>query len=307
MFRFSLNHLILFFFLFTISNSALSQITTSLFLKPSDTLNKPRRNTVVIAEASLGVTALIGLNQLWYNDYEQSNFHFKNDNDDWNQMDKLGHLSASYHVGRAGADLLNWAGVREKDQLIYGATLGLTFLTVVEVFDGYSEEWGFSWGDMTANVAGTGLYVGQELLWNEQRIIPKFSFHQTKYADVRPELLGSNFLEQSIKDYNGQTYWLSANVHSFFKKAKVPKWLNVAIGYGADGVLTGSDDVSGMIYSNHDRIRQYYLSLDMDLSRIKTNSRVLKSLLSAINFIKIPAPALEIDSKGRVKLHSLYF
>ena len=35
-------------------------------------------------------------------------------------------------------------------------------------------------------------------------------------SDLR---LGENFLEQILKDYNGQTYWLSANIHSFFKKS----------------------------------------------------------------------------------------
>lgn len=307
MFRFCPNHIFLFIISFLISSSAISQSKTDLFLTPSDTLNKPRRNAVVITEATLGVTTLVGLNQLWYSDYDQSKFHTINDNGEWMQMDKLGHVLTSYYVGRVGADVLNWSGVSEKDQLIYGATLGLTFLTVVEVFDGYSEEWGFSWGDMASNVAGTGLYVGQELLWNEQRMTLKYSFHQTKYADLRPERLGENFLEQTLKDYNGQTYWLSANIHSFFKKSKVPKWLNVAVGYGAEGMLTGNDESDSLDFPNQDRIRQYYLSLDIDLSRIKTNSRVLKSILGVINFIKIPAPTFEINSKGRLKFHSIYF
>ena len=300
-------HILLVLFILLIQFSVVSQSKTDLFLTPSDTLNKPRRNVVVITEASLGVTTLVGLNQLWYSDYDQSKFHTINDNGEWMQMDKLGHVLTSYYVGRVGANLLNWSGVSEKDQLIYGATLGLTFLTVVEVFDGYSEEWGFSWGDMASNVAGTGLYIGQELLWKEQRLTLKYSFHQTKYANIRPERLGENFLEQTLKDYNGQTYWLSANVHSFFKKSEVPKWLNVAIGYGAEGMLTGNDEPDSIDFPNQDRIRQYYLSLDIDLSRIKTNSRVLKSLLSVINFIKIPAPTFEINSKGRLKFHSIYF
>lgn len=306
MYKFYANHILLLVF-FLVSSSVISQSKINLFLTPSDTLNKPRKNAVVISEATLGATTLIGLNQLWYSDYNQSKFHTINDNGEWMQMDKLGHTLTSYYVGRVGADVLKWSGVNDKGQLIYGATLGLTFLTVVEVFDGYSEEWGFSWGDIAANVAGTGLYVGQELLWNEQRITMKYSFHQTKYADMRPERLGENFLEQTLKDYNGQTYWLSANIHSFFKKSKVPKWLNIAVGYGAEGMLTGNDEPDSILYPNQDRIRQYFLSLDIDLSRIKTNSRVLKSLLSVINFVKLPAPTFEINSKGRLKFHPIYF
>ena len=40
----------------------------NIFLKPSDTLNKPRRNGVIISEASLITMSLVGLNQLWYAD-----------------------------------------------------------------------------------------------------------------------------------------------------------------------------------------------------------------------------------------------
>ena len=195
----------------------------------------------------------------------------------------------------------------EKNQLIYGSTLGFAFLTAVEVLDGFSSEWGFSWGDMAANAAGTGLYVGQELLWKEQRMTLKYSFHQTKYATQRPDKLGEGFLEEVLKDYNGQTYWLSVNVHSFFKDSKVPKWLNVAFGYGADGMLTGINEPESSLFITQNRTRQYYLSLDIDLTRIKTNSRVLKSLLSVFNLVKVPFPTLELNDKNGFKLHYIYF
>ena len=41
---------------------------------------------------------------------------------------------------------------------------------------------GFFLGRYLANAAGTGLYVGQELLWKEQRIALKYSFHRTNIA-----------------------------------------------------------------------------------------------------------------------------
>ncbi|MGB5417984.1 DUF2279 domain-containing protein, partial [Algibacter sp.] len=221
------------------------------FLTASDTLNKPRRNAVTISEASAGIITLVGLNQLWYADFEQSKFHTINDNNEWLQMDKLGHVFTSYQLGKHGAQLLNWSGVSERDQLIYGATLGFTFLSAVEVFDGFSSEWGFSWGDILANCAGTGLYIGQELLWKEQRIALKYSFHQTNYAKHRPDKLGKTFFEQVLKDYNGQTYWLSANLHAFFKESNIPKWLNIAVGYGAEGMLTGTKDIDNQVLTSN--------------------------------------------------------
>jgi len=284
----------------------LSQSKMDSFLTSSDTLNKTRRSAVIIAESSIAGITLIGLNQLWYADYERSKFHTLDDNNEWLQMDKMGHAFTSYQLGRHGAQLLNWSGVGKKDQLIYGATLGFAFLTTVEVLDGFSKEWGFSWGDMLANASGTGLYVGQELLWNEQRIALKFSFHQTKYASQRPDKLGEDFLEQILKDYNGQTYWLSGNLHAFFKEKNIPKWLNLAVGYGADGMLTGTKDVDNQLLTNLNRQRQFYLSLDVNLSNIETNSKLLRSFLDVFDMIKIPFPTLEFNKKG-CAFHLFYY
>jgi uncharacterized protein YfiM (DUF2279 family) len=290
------------------SNGLFSQSTFDDFFKPLDTLSTSRRNLVVVSELVLTTAALVGLNEVWYADYEKSSFQFKNDNQDWLQMDKAGHVYSSYHLGRLSAEMLAWSGVSKKNQLLYGAGYGFFFLTAVEMFDGYSAEWGFSWGDVAANAGGTALYVSQELLWDEQRIIPKFSFHTTLYANQRPELLGEHFSEQILKDYNGQTYWLSANLHSFFKGSKIPKWLNVAVGYGAEGMLTSRKNTNQSIeLPNDDRFRQFYLSFDVDLSKIETKSHFLKSLFSLFNTIKIPSPTFEINGLGKSTFHVFYF
>jgi len=288
------------------SNGVVAQSTFDDFFKPSDTLHTKRRNAVVISEAVLTSAALVGLHQIWYTDYEKSSFQFKNDNNDWLQMDKAGHVFSAYHLGRMSAEMLNWSGVSKNDQLIYGAGYGFVFLTAVEMFDAHSAEWGFSWGDVAANATGTALNVSQELLWNEQRIIPKFSFHTTKYADLRPELLGKSVSEQILKDYNGQTYWLSANVYSFAKTTKIPKWLNVAFGYGADGMISSNSNASNIAF-DIERNRQFYLSLDVDLSKIETKSHFLKTVFSLFNTIKIPAPTFEINGSGKVKGYFIYF
>jgi hypothetical protein len=285
-----------------------SQNTAASFFKPADSLQLKRQNAVVISEAVLATGTLIGLNQVWYADYPKSNFHFINDNEEWLQMDKAGHVFSSYHLGRLGSEMLQWSGATKKNQLLYGAGLGFAFLTAVEVLDGYSSEWGASLGDIVANASGTALYVSQELMWKEQRITPKFSFHTTKYASYRPEVLGSSFSEQILKDYNGQTYWLSVNLHSFAKDSKIPKWLNVALGYGADGMITGNiENVTPISISNPKRFRQFYLSLDVDLTRIKTKSHFLKTVFSVLNTVKIPAPTIEFVHLNDIKYHFIYF
>jgi Predicted periplasmic lipoprotein (DUF2279) len=296
------------FLFFLIFQSVLAQNSFDTFFKPSDSLNKKRQNAVFISEAALGSAALIGLNQLWYADYPKSDFHFINDNAEWLQMDKLGHLYASYHLGRFGAEALNWSGASKKNQLIYGAGLGFAFLTAVEVMDGYSAEWGASTGDIVANATGTALYVSQELLWKEQRITPKFSYHKTQYADFRPEVLGSTFSEQILKDYNGQTYWFSINLYSFSKGSKIPKWLNLALGYGAEGMISGNDsNLPSNSVENRERSRQFYLSLDLDLTKIETKSHFLRTLFSVFNTVKIPAPTMEYSTQSGFKCYAFYF
>lgn len=298
----------IYFILFLFSFSVFAQSKLNQFLKPSDSLNIQRRNTVIISESVVSASVLIGLNQLWYADYPKSNFHFINDNSEWLQMDKLGHFFSSYQLGRFSKEALQWSGVSRKTQLIYGSTLGFVFLSAVEVLDGYSSNWGASVGDIAANAFGTSLYVSQELMWKEQRITPKFSFHTTPYASVRPNVLGNSFQEQIIKDYNGQIYWLSVNLHSFAKASKLPKWFNVAVGYGAEGMITGQDEFVNTIFlPESKRYRQFYFSLDADLTRIQTKSHFLKTFLSILNTIKIPSPTIEISSRGDFKFHYLYF
>lgn len=300
--RFILNSICVLVFSSTFSQSKINQ-----FLKPSDTLNTSRRNAVIITEASLATVSLIALDQLWYKDYPRSKFHTINDNGAWLQVDKFGHTFSAYQLGKFGSDALNWSGVSEKDQLIYGATLGFAFLGVVEVFDGFSEEWGFSWGDIAANGVGTGLYVGQELLWKEQRVIMKYSFHRTQYAQQSSDVLGEGLSQEFLKDYNGQTYWLSVNLHSFFRDSKIPKWFNVAFGYGAEGMISENSQASINTNTVTNPYRQFYFSLDIDLSRIETNSHVLRTLFDVFNMIKVPFPALEFNDKNGIIVHGIYF
>ena len=281
--------------------SSISLQAQNTFWQKSDTLDLKKQKTLIIAETSAYAVSMTGLYQLWYAKYPKSSFHTINDNAEWLQMDKMGHAMTSYYVGKMGMDLIKWTGNSKKNQLIYGAGLGFAFLTTVEIFDGFSKEWGFSTGDIIANASGTTLLIGQELLWKEQRIQFKYSFHQTAFANQNPDLLGHNLLEQSLKDYNGQTYWLSANIWSFNKQTKIPKWLNVAIGYGAENM------VSGYSLDNNNRYRQFYLSLDLDLTKIKTKSKFLKNVFSTVNFIKIPAPTLSYSKEAKFKFHYLYF
>jgi len=276
----------------------------------SDTLSLKKLTLVGVTGASLYAGSISGLYSLWYKNYPQTEFHFFNDNNEWLQMDKCGHITTSYYIGLVGYSALRWSGVPEKKAIWYGGLTGLIYLTSIEIMDGFSEQWGFSPGDMTANTLGTALFISQQLVWHEQKFKVKWSFHSSAYAKYNPDLLGNTFTERMLKDYNGQTYWLSANISSFgLQNSRFPKWLNIAAGYGAEG-MTGAfanpSEINGLPVPYYKRYRQFYISPDIDLSRIPVKSKTLKLILNTIGFIKIPMPALEFN-KGGVKFHPLYF
>ena len=255
---------------------------------------------------------MVGLNELWYKDYPTSKFHFFNDNQQWLQMDKIGHAFSCYYEGLAGIRMMKWAGFNHKQSTIIGGSYGLFVQTGIEVLDGFSEAWGASSGDMIANISGTALVVIQGLYWDEQKLLLKYSYSPTKYPDFRPELLGSSLSEQILKDYNGQTYWLSCNIHSIFPEKKFPNWLNIAFGYGAQGMVGGNDNIferenAIYDYSFLSRNRQFYISPDIDLSKLKIDNKLLKSFIIVINCIKFPMPALEYHTNRGFVGHWMMF
>ena len=284
-------------------------ISNSYRLIQPDTLNKKRLVLVSSSKIALASTSFIVLNELWYSKYPKTKFHTFNDSKEWLQMDKVGHSTTSYYLGYLSYEIFKWTGLENKKSILIGGATGLMYMSVLEFMDGFFDEWGFSITDMSSNFAGTGLFVAQQFLWDEQRIKLKFSFHQSGLAHYRPELLGDNLNEQILKDYNGQTYWLSTNIYSFLKKeSKFPKWLNVALGYGANGMTGGQQNIC---IGNPDclelkRERQFYLSLDADLTKIKFKSKIIKSIFGTFGFIKIPFPTLKL-SKSASKIRWLYF
>lgn len=273
----------------------------------NDSINNKRLWTVAISETALTTASFIGLNTLWYKDYPRSSFQFFNDNDEWLGLDKAGHLNSSYHISRLSTKAFQWTGLAKNKAILYGGSSAMIYMTGIEVLDGFSAQWGFSWGDMLANTGGAALFMLQEWGWEEQRMRIKFSFMPSKFAQFRPELLGSNTLQQSLKDYNGQTHWLSINPHSFLREdSRFPKWLNIAFGYGADG-MTGAVENPPDISPNFERYSQYYFSLDLDLEKIPCKKPWVKTLLSTLNLIKIPFPALEYNKKDKMRFHVVYF
>lgn len=275
----------------------------------ADTLpNRKRLRTTLGISFGGYAVAYTGIALAWYGNYPKSKFHVFRDIHEWKQVDKMGHFLGGYQGGRGMIGLLKWGGMERKKAAIIGGLTGGLMLIPIEILDGFADKWGYSWGDTWTDLGGGLLAMGNELLWAEQRIQFKVSYHPTGYAERRPDLFGDKY-SKFLKDYNGHTCWLSARIHSFLPeskfKDKYPRWLNVAVGYGANGLLGGYDNgITPEIEARE--YRQYYLSFDIDLSAIKTRSGFLDFLLSTVNFIHLPMPTIEYNGKHGLVWHWLY-
>jgi len=300
------------------------------FWQPSPELNKPRVITV-----SAGLGAMYGIvniwfSKAWYSQFEKSRFHSFNDSKEWLQLDKVGHATSAYYLNRLGYDLYNWSGLKKNSAMWAGVGVAQAYQLVIEIQDGFSSKWGFSWADMGANIAGSGLYVGQHYLWGEQRFILKESAwpynHPSEVQDRADDLFGTTFGEQFLKDYNATTFWLTVSPGAFIQKEhKFPDWIGVSFGYGGRGMYGGfgntwcdlddtdlddcPEDHINRSAEDIERVREFYLSFDIDFTKIPTKSHALKAFLEIINIIKIPFPALEFNtsSGSKVQWHWIKF
>ncbi len=305
-----------------VSFPSFSSIAPQYFPVGDTTLSQheiKRRVRIVAAINIVGYSAaMVGLYAAWYSKYEKTGFHTFNDWKEWLQTDKVGHMYSAYAESAVSMELWRWTGISRKKRIWLGGMSGAVYQTVIEVLDGFSEGWGWSWADFGANILGSGMLVAQELAWDEQRIKLKFSVHRKTYDDPElnkrsDELFGTSSIERYLKDYNGQTYWASISPRSFFKESNWPAWLSVAIGYGSEGLFGGTeniatDDDGNVTFYRPDvkRYRQWFLSPDIDLSRIKTKKKGVKIALTLLNMFKFPAPSLEF-SNGKFKVNAIHF
>ncbi len=299
----------------------------SIFSTP-DTLQKKRALTVGITAATLYTGTIIGLNEFWYKGFPKTSFQTFNDWGEWENMDKYGHAFSAYFETKLFFHASRWTGLSSKKSTIAAIAFSTLAQTSIEVLDGHSARWGWSWHDVAYNTGGTLLFGIQQFVWEEQKIKMKFSYTPVSYSaetlssnnqtstirDRAEESFGTGVAERLIKDYNAQTIWLSLNLQSIFasNNEKFPPWLNLAVGYGAENVLGafGNGWVrSGERFNpaNFERHQQLFFSFDIDLEKIPVRNKALRGLFKILNIIKIPSPTLEFNTLGQRNFHWLYF
>ena len=279
----------------------------SSFFTPSDSLNPKRSIGINALYVGVWSSSLVMLEQAWYNDYPKTPFHTFDDAREWMQMDKCGHAFTSYQISKSLTSLYCWTGMKPKNAVLAGTTITLGYQASIEYLDGRSAEWGFSWSDILANTSGGLLFGIQQYFWNQQYILLKESYSPSIYGPIRPNVLGSRFAERYLKDYNGQTYWLSFAPKNVWKSSSIPSWLLLSFGYSVDAKLVG--DKNTFTTSNNITYiasREFLCSFDIDLRKLPIKRKWVKNILRPINAIKIPLPTLHWKN-GVCYVHPLYF
>lgn len=296
----------------------LNTIRKRHWLDNAPTLNKKRVAGVVGVSTGLFAAAMVGLDRAWYAQYPRSKFHFFDDSKEWNQVDKCGHIFTPYFMSVYTYHALRWSGMKKVPAALSSGAMGFTYVAFIEVLDGFSEKWGASLSDLGADFFGAALATAQFAIWDEQRIQLKYSLHLNPYPrgelkQRSDDLFGTSVSEKIIKDYNNINTWLCFNTASFFKSQKRAKWLNIAIGYGAGNMYGGFEnkwtDKNGNLIDRTDvkRYRKFFISIDADLTKVKTTNKYVKVVLHALNIIKLPFPAIEFNTLGQVVFHPIHF
>lgn len=246
----------------------------------SSRIDAPR----LIAVGALTGAGLIGgyalQRNLWWKG-ERSPFHLDWEHD-WTYAlgaDKLGHFYFPYAVTNLYGQVFTWCGIDSTTSLWMAGGLGLAHQTFVEIRDGFSAEWGFSWGDFGANLLGAGYPIAQHYITP----LRDFDFKVSYYPSEKFE---AGAYKAIIDDYESTYHWLSADLHNILPanlRRYWPAWINVALGHSVKDL-----DLHG---AGH---HELYLSLDWNLEGLPGDGWFWNLLKRNLNLYHLPAPAVRI-------------
>ena len=213
-------------------------------------------------------------------------FRFENDWVYALNVDKLGHMYAGYVLSRTFCSMLRWSGFSEHASTFWGSALGLSYQMYVEVEDGFHRVYGFSPGDAFFNIIGATVPLAQWTFPVLRNFSLKYSYWPS--TGYRNELRAGQ-AKAFLDDYQGTEVWLGMDPHFLMGdglRRAVPSWLGVAF-----GVCARDLDESG------GGRRVETLALDINLSRIETESEFLRAVFTLLDYIHFPMPGMRLDGK----------
>jgi hypothetical protein len=210
------------------------------------------RNTLIIGGTAALFTAY-GMAKWWETGFgggfDKVNEGWFGSDTQYGGADKLGHMFTNYASMRLLIPLFEAVGNSREASVKLSAWTTLGIFTGIEIADGYSRAYKFSWQDAAMNVAGVALGV---VLETYPQLDDVFDF-RFAYSPSP----GNQF--DPFGDYSGQKYLLVVKADGFepLRRNRFLRYLEVAVGYGAKGFDPGGE-----------RRRDIYLGLSLNLSRL---------------------------------------
>lgn len=293
---------------FTIAGSPRYTVTGALPYK--DTHIKPI-NFIAFTGTYIGFMVaqhILQMETIWK---EQSDFKIMEDGKYAMQADKAGHIFGCFLTSYMMSEGFLQAGLSWDASTVWGAVMGLSYSTYVEILDGYAKGWGFSPSDFYANVGGASFFVLQHYVPFLQNFTPKFSYIPARWHGERKRYPSEMFID----DYSSHTLWMSINVHNLLPnnlKPYWPDWLELSVGYAVRHLCDtyqqslgycepcmGDKWVDGFYFGSP----RYILALDYNLIKILPEGGFFWNWLrQSLNYFKLPSPALEFGRNTKFYL-----
>jgi hypothetical protein len=242
-------------------------------------LNYPVLAGVGAAALGIGIGVHIYQRNAWWSD-QRTAFHIQYDWDYSLWIDKIGHFYAAAGLAHLFSAGLEAGNMQSEQAAIYGSIASFAFELYVEIEDGYGPDWGFSPGDVAANLLGSGFTLAQYYYPFLKNFQPKLSYLPSD--KVKKGLHRGN----GIDDYEGQKYWLSMRVKNLLPENISNYWpafLNIAAGISVKEL-----DGSGGGY------REYFVALDLDAEELPLYGPVWQFIKNTLNYIHFPMPGVRI-------------
>ncbi|MCF8241133.1 MAG: YfiM family protein [Melioribacteraceae bacterium] len=219
-------------------------------------------------------------NNMWWKG-EKSSFH-TNWQNDWEYAlgsDKFGHFYFAYLLTNIYYEAFRWSDIPGERSMLYASLLTFSYQTFIEIRDGFSKGYGFSWGDFGANSLGA-LYPHMQKRFH---FLKPISFKISYYPSQRYKEGNNQYI---LDDYESTFNWISFDVNQWLPKnidKAIPDFINVAIGHS----------VNNLGFENS-RQHELYLSLDLNLKKLPGDGWFLNLIKGALDFYHLPSPAVKI-------------
>ena len=172
-----------------------------------------KKKTIALNVASVATVMAIGTAS-W--DYYSSSFDYLDEgwfdaDTKYGGVDKLGHAFSAYALTDFYNHVYRKFGYSDEQAILGGALSSWSMMTLVEIGDGFSENYGFSWQDETMNTVGVGLAY----LRNRYPALKDI-------FDYRMEWLPSESFRDDgnmdpFTDYSGQKYLIALKPDAILK------------------------------------------------------------------------------------------